>query len=338
MGCCDVSDQVEAFDAIASEISKATSIAICAHVSPDGDALGSALALAQIIASIAPQASVANLLAENTCVPRIYRFLPESDSLVPASSFHDDPDLFIAVDLSVPGRLGDGEEVMRRAARTIVIDHHLSTDRWADVWLVRPEAAAAGVIVAELAWHLGIEVTPEIAQCLFCAVTTDTGRFQYQNADAEAFHVASKLVRAGARPDEVSLNVYQSFKLSTLHLKSIIMGRIVTFESGRIAYSYATAADLERTGASIDECDGLVDIVRSVEGADFALFLKEVPGGQVRGNLRAKGSADVSVVAAQLGGGGHRAAAGFTVEGSVDEALSLALPHLRELCTQDYLS
>ena len=164
-----------------------------------------------------------------------------------------------------------------------------------------------------------------------CALVTDTGRFQYQNTDPEAFGCASILVCKGALPSEISLNVYQSFRVQYLHLKSAVMGRIKTFEGGRIAYSYATEADLKRTGADLSEADGLVDVVRSVAGSEIALFLKKVPGGLVRGNLRAKGDIDVSEVARLMGGGGHKAAAGFTFEGDIDEALSRVLPPLREL-------
>ena len=113
------------------------------------------------------------------------------------------------------------------------------------------------------------------------------------------------------------------------------MGRIKTFEDGRIAYSYATQNDLERTGADLDESDGLIDVVRSVEGSEIALFLKKIPNGQVRGNLRSKGEHDVSVVANLMGGGGHKAAAGFTFDGDIDEALATVLPLLRVLLNAD---
>ena len=328
-------EQEGLFDAIAYLIGEASTIAICAHTNPDGDALGSQLALKLIIEQRWPRKQVTCLLADDDPTPRIYRFLAGADQLVPASEYVEDPDLFISVDLSIAHRLNNGEAVMRRAKRVAIIDHHPCEHPYGDVALIRPGAAAAGVIIAEFAQHLGVEVTPGVAQCLFCAIVTDTGRFQYQNADAEAFAVASMLVAQGASPSDVSLNVYQSFRLQFLHLKSAVMGRITTFEHGRIAYSYATIADLERTGASLDESDGLVDVVRSVAGSEVALFIKEVPGGKVRGNLRSKGAHDISGVARALGGGGHRAASGFTIEGSVDDALCQALPLLKDLFAQE---
>ena len=238
------------------------------------------------------------------------------------------------MDLCEIGRLNLAQDVCKRAKRVAVLDHHPSKKPLDGVRVVRPSAAAAGVIIAQFALHNGIAITPSVAQNLMCAVMTDTGRFQYQNADGEAFKVASLLVENGASPSDISLNVYQSFRLSFLHLKSLIMGRITTFEGGRIAYSYATQNDLERTGADLDESDGLIDVVRSVAGSEIALFLKKIPNGKVRGNLRSKGAHDVSAVARLMEGGGHRAAAGFTFDGDIDEALASVLPLLRTLLNE----
>ncbi len=325
----------DAFDRIAALIDAAQTIAICAHVNPDGDALGSGLALTQVIEAHWDGKEVVNLLAEDDVVPRIYQFLPGADRFVRSCAYDGCPDLFISVDLSIPSRLGDGEAVLNRSKKCAILDHHPCDDPVADAYLIRPDAAAAGVIITEFAQHLGVEVTADMAQNLYCAIATDTGRFQYQNADSEAFEVASFLVGCGASPSDVSLNVYQSFRLAFLHLESAVMGRITTFERGRIAYSYATQADLQRTGASLDESDGLVDVVRSVEGSEVALFLKEVPGGKVRGNLRSKTGRDISGVARALGGGGHRAASGFTIDGGIDDALSAALPLLHALFVEE---
>ena len=326
MGIMYDPEQGERFARIAELVEKSDTVAICAHTSPDGDALGSTLALEMVLRAKWPEKHYVNLLADDEPVPRIYSYLPGSENLVPASSFVGSPDLFVSVDVSVPARLNHGEAVMRRARMRAIIDHHPCDEPVADACMIRPSAAAAGVLVCEFALFLGVEITSDIARCLYCAIATDTGRFQYQNADPEAFRVASLLVNAGASPSELSLKVYQNFSLAYLHLESLVMGRITTFAGGRVSYSYATAGDLKRTGASLDECDGLVDAVRSVAGSEVSLFLKEIPGGKVRGNLRSKTDHDVSGVARALGGGGHKAAAGFTIEGDIDEALSEALP------------
>ena len=325
--------QAPSFDAITRLVEGARTIAICAHTSADGDALGSELALLEILERRWPEKRVVALLADDDVVPRIYQFLPGAERLVSPLACTEDPDLFFCVDLSQPDRLNDARAVLERSAHVAVLDHHPAREPFWDAGVVRPDAAAAGVIVAEYGMHLGLDLTPTMAQNLLCALVTDTGRFQYQNANGEAFRVASALVDAGASPSEVSLHVYQSDRLSYLHLSATVMGRITTFEQGRIAYSYATTADLEANAVPVAECDGLVDIVRRVDGCEVALFLKEVPGGKVRGNLRAKSDRDISVVAREMGGGGHPAAAGFTVEGDIDQALAVVLPKLRALYT-----
>lgn len=327
--------QEQGFEALLPYLSQASEIVICAHTSPDGDALGSQLALAQMVRTQWPHAHVTSLLADNDPAPHIYAFLPGFGELVRPEAYTGVPDLFVAVDLSSIERLNEARAICERSRHAIVIDHHPTNHPFGNATIVRPNAAAAGVIVAEFAQYLGIGITPAMAQNLLCAVITDTGRFQYQNSNGEAFKVASLLVDCGADPSEISLNVYQSFGLKFLHLKSLVLGRITTFEQGRIAYSYATASDFERTGANLDECDGLIDVVRSVEGSEVALFLKTVPGGKVRGNLRSKGAWDVSRVAKAVGGGGHKAAAGFTWEGDVDEALVAVLPLLKELLREE---
>lgn len=332
----EFADQREKFGQIAQLIEQATTICVCAHTNPDGDALGSGLALTQLISQNWEGKQVTNLLADDDGdVPRLYRFLPGSDSLVHACDYTEDPDLFIVVDLSVASRLNNAQSVLARAKHVVIMDHHPTDNPFGEVSIIRPGAAAAGVIIAEFALFLGAELTPDIANCLFCAIVTDTGRFQYQNADSEAFECASMLVDAGANPSLISLNIYQSFRLNYLHLESVVMGRIVTFERGRIAYSYSTLSDLERTGTKPDECDGLIDVVRSVEGSEVALFLKEVPDGTVRGNLRSKGEYDISGVAAAMGGGGHKAAAGFTSTEGIDATLAAVLPMLVEVINSD---
>lgn len=336
MTCCaQDTTQVASFDEVTRLLEDASTIAVCAHTSPDGDALGSELALIELIETRWPNKTVVGLLADDDVVPRIYQFLPGADRLVRAASYEGSPDVFFCVDLSQPGRLADAEAVLARSAHAVVLDHHPSGERFWDAGVVRPEAAAAGVLVAEYALHLQGSLTPSMAQCLLCALMTDTGRFQYQNANGEAFRVASALVDAGASPSEVALRVYQSDRLGYLHLSATVMGRITTFERGKIAYSYATSADFAATGVPVAECDGLVDLVRRVDGSEIALFLKEVPGGKVRGNLRAKSDRDISCVAREMGGGGHPAAAGFTVEGDIDQALSVVLPKLRALYAQE---
>lgn len=324
-------EQTRGFAEVVKLIEQSGTIALCAHTAPDGDALGSVLGLSRALGKRWPEKTVVNLLADDDEIPAIYRFLPGSDTFVPAVSFEGTPDLFICVDLSATNRLADAEAICLRSPRRAVLDHHPGGSVYWDAGVVRSSAAAAGVIVEEFIEYIGVELDADIANCLLCAIVTDTGRFQYQNADSEAFLVTSKLVAAGASPSDVALAVYQSDRISYLHLEAKVMGRITTFFNGRVAYSYTSLADLEDSGVDVSECDGLVDVVRRAAGAEIVLFLKQVSATQVRGNLRSKTDWDISGIAREMGGGGHRAAAGFTCDGDIDEALSDVLPKLQAL-------
>ena len=313
-------------------IEGASSIAISGHTSPDGDALGSVLGLGLSLMKVFPDKDIALLLADDDPVPRIYRFMEGADLLVPASAYTGNPDLFISVDVPVVERLNNSAEVLRRSAHVACFDHHPAREEFAEVSL----RCVNAMIIDRFLADCGITASDSIATCLLCGLVTDTGRFQYQNADAAAFHAASRLVAHGADPARVALEVYQSMRVEFLHLKSIVMGRIKTVARGRVAYSYAYESDLKECGVTSDECDGLVDVVRSVMGVEVCLFLKGIEGDtKVRGNLRSKGDLDVSEIAANFGGGGHHAAAGFTNAGTISETLTAALPMLAELVGED---
>lgn len=321
-----------AWDPIVEAIRRAGSIAISGHTNPDGDALGSALGLSLALKDIFPDKRVTALLADDAPIPRVYRFLPGSGAMVPAARYAEAPDLFISVDAPTLERLEGSAEVARRARSIVSIDHHPARGEFAASAVRDVDAAATAVLVSELLDALGSGIGPDIATCLFCGLVTDTGRFQYQNADPRAFDCAARLVALGADPAKVALEVYQSQRTEYLRLEGLVMGRIRTAADGLVAYSYATAGDLAACGVDHDECDGLIDAVRQVAGAQVCLFLKDgrTPG-LVRGNLRSKGALDVSAVASRHDGGGHAAAAGFSFKGTVEEALAAVLPELVEL-------
>lgn len=337
MHSCPVTDpaELDAFERIQELVEEAERIAISGHTSPDGDALGSVLGLGLALRARYPEKDVAFLLADDAPVPRIYRFLAGAGDLVPACRYEGSPDLFIAVDCPVIDRLADAQEVARRARHVASFDHHPARAEFAEVSVRRVHCAATAVLIDDFLCREGMALSPDMATALFCGIVTDTGRFQYQNADPAAFNAAAHLVAAGAEPARVALEVYQSQRIEYLRLESLVMGRIRLVADGRVAYSYARRADLADLGVSQDECDGLVDVVRSVLGVEVCLFLKEVEGGSVRGNLRSKGDLDVSGIAAAFHGGGHAAAAGFTYEGTLEETLAAALPMLCELVGVD---
>ena len=194
---------------------------------------------------------------------------------MPAADVSGDPDLFISVDCPVTERLADSAQVLARARTVACFDHHPAREEFADATVRCVNAAATAVLIEDFLSWAGIELTGEIATCLLCGLVTDTGRFQYQNADPAAFACAARLVDAGAEPSRISLEVYQSQRLGYLKLESLVMSRIHTVADGKVAYSYAYASDLTGYGVTSDECDGLVDVVRAVRGVEVCLFVKE---------------------------------------------------------------
>ena len=320
------SEENDLFDRIAHMIEGAQSIAVAGHTDPDGDALGSVLGLVHLVELRWPGRSVQPLLANDRPLPPQYGFLPGSERFVPAARYNEVPDVFIALDTPCPARLRDAEAVFARARATACIDHHPSEGPFADVSVVRPQAASAGDMVYDFMVHLGVEPTADLATCLLTAILTDTGRYQYQNTDTHALLASAAMIEAGASPAQIATAVYQSCSLGAMHLKAVAMQRLEVGGGGDVAFSYVTQGDIARVGATDEDCDSLIDVVRALAGVKACVFMREQRDGDIRGNLRSKvDGLDVSAVARQFGGGGHRAAAGFTCHGPIEEAVKTAV-------------
>lgn len=330
----DVATQM--FERASQLIEGASSIAVSGHTDPDGDALGSVLSMVGIIERAWPGKSVTPLLANDRPIPANLAFLPGCERFVPACRFDAAPDLFIGVDTPTAKRLADSSDVLARARRSFSFDHHPAVEDFCQESYSRPEAAACAEVVFEFARHLGVEFDSATATCLLTALITDTGSFQYQNAGPQALRHAADLVEAGARPDDICLHVFQSKTLPQLKLQQLVLGRLELACSGELAHSYILQSDLARVGATAADCDDLVDCIRKLGSTRAVLFLREVAEGQFRGNLRSKDpSCDVSLLARAYGGGGHKMASGFSVEGPVDVTLARLTASFEELCCGD---
>jgi phosphoesterase RecJ-like protein len=302
----------------------ASSVVICAHVRPDGDAIGSVLALTLALR----QAGIPAVptLADDHAAPDIYGFLPGFGLFTPAADL-EVPDLFVALDTPGFGRLGVAEKLARAADSVVVIDHHPDNEEFGTVNVIDSKAAASGQMVWRLIERLEVHPSPEVALCCYVALMTDTGRFQYDNTTPEAFRDAAAMLEAGVDAAEASRLVYQERSPGSLAVEGIALSRLTIVNDGHVAYSWIADDDFERAGSLPVESEHLPDVVRLIGGVEVAMLLRVHPN-EVRGNLRAKTGFDVGAVARVLGGGGHRAAAGFSVEGSLDETLARVLPLL----------
>lgn len=322
-------DHATAFEEIRQLIAQAQRIAVCAHVDPDGDAIGSSLAMAWAARQINPGADVSVLLANHARVSATYSFMPGAQDMLDARQYEGAPDLFISVDTPTPERLGNAEAVFAAAARTVALDHHVSMIPFAQVNVKVVEAASVGDVVFDFIVAAGLQPPVETAENLLTAIVTDTGRFQYQNSNGHALKAAAQLVDWGARPDRIAAEVYQNNTLTSLHVRALAMQRLALDVSGRVAFSYMLQDDLKVLGATTRDCEGLIDTIRQLGGVDACAMLTQRLDGSIRVNLRSKVDwLDVSEVAAEFGGGGHKAAAGLSFAGSMEEAIAAVVPAL----------
>lgn len=296
----------------------ASSVVVCAHVRPDGDAVGSALGL--VLALRAAGIPAIPTLANLRRAPASYAFLPGHSLYVPVADL-EVPDVFVALDVPNSERLGLAEELAKSANTLITIDHHPDNQQFGEINILDAQSAST----AQLVWHLldplGVKPTPEIASCLYVGLMTDTGRFQYDNTGPSALRDAADMVEAGADPAELARLVYQERNVCSLALEARIMSRITLANNGAVAYALVYDEDFADTGAQPEDGENLPDAIRVIGGVQAIVLLRQFGPDEVRGNLRAKTGYDVGAVAREMGGGGHHAAAGFTVEGTIDDVL-----------------
>jgi phosphoesterase RecJ-like protein len=301
---------------------------ITCHVHPDGDALGSALALHRALANAGRQAVVS--FSEPFTVAPHYRFLAGLDRLTPPDRVPSSADLFVCFDTGSLDRLGSLVDAFQGAARTVVVDHHASNTRFGEVNLIDPDAPASAVLCRELLRRLDLPLDREIATCLYTGLVTDTGRFQYQATTPETHMLAAELLEAGVEQYEVAKAVFETNHIDYLRLVAVALGRIVQVPEASLVWTRVGLADLAAHGVDMEETEGLIDLVRTDGASDVAAVLKEQPGGGHKVSLRSKGATDVGRLATRFGGGGHKYAAGYTSELDADAivaALVEALTH-----------
>lgn len=316
-------DGKSAYDKKLSHFAKvicgADTISICGHINPDGDCIGSMLALASALRTLGKR--VTPTLAQDKPAPRAYRFLEGFESLTPAIKHKSVDDLCISVDVSNRERMGEGASILSRAHASIAIDHHPDTEVGADETLSDPTKASASMIVWDLAVLLLEKPPRATAQACYVGLMTDTGRFQFQNADADAFSHAAAFVASGADPAQAGTAVYQNKSMGLLKLEGLLIDRIVLSERGKVALSWFETSEMRTLGVASDETEALPETIRSVEGTEVIILLRG-DGQHTRGNLRSKGTFDVSALAAHYGGGGHRAASGMMISKPIDKSLA----------------
>jgi bifunctional oligoribonuclease and PAP phosphatase NrnA len=307
-------------EAIAEAIRGHDRFIVTTHENPDGDALGSLVAMTLALRELGKDAVM--YLFGDVPLPNEYEFM-QFDGLVRGPNPDPAGRVVLALDAANERRLGPETALLEKAPFIIDIDHHHDNTRFGTVNLIVGDASSTGEILADVFRQLPVALTPEIAEALYIAVVTDTGRFQYANTTAKALRLAAELVEAGADVHRVFQGVYENVAFAKLKLVARALENAEVFEGGRVIVSHLEREDFAAAGAEEPYSEGIIDYLRAVEGAELAALIREPPtanGPTHRISLRTTEEAlDVSAIARKSGGGGHRQAAGFSSEASVSE-------------------
>lgn len=293
---------------------------VCSHSRPDGDAVGSMLALGMLLNQLGKSAD----LVTADRIPAVYRQLSGANFIRTAMRVHGpyDAEILLECDSVERSRLRGLEELF-----LINIDHHVTGREFASLNWIDHHAVSVGAMVYQLALAAGAEITPEMASCLYTTLLTDTGAFCYGAVNESTFALAREFVLAGADPLAIAHEVYSSVPAAKLLLLGAALRRLK--HEGRMAWLWITQQDMVRSCAAEEDCEGFVNLALGVAGVDIAVFLRELPEGLIRLSLRSRGDINVAAVAARLGGGGHENAAGCTLDGPMVRALEEILMELR---------
>jgi phosphoesterase RecJ-like protein len=261
-----------------------------------------------------------------TSVPQEYQFM-QLDGLLRELPDNMEERVLVAVDCAKADRIGPDLSVVDRAKLVVDIDHHHDNTRFGAINLIVSDASSTGEVLRDVFAELGVEITPELAEPLYIALVTDTGRFQYTNTTPKSLRLAAELVEAGADVHAVFQQVYESVEFAKLKLLARALDRATVLEGGRIVVSHLVRTDFADVGAVEAYSEGIIDYLRAVEGSELAVLIREPPrdDGPVRRiSLRASvDELDVSAIARLFGGGGHRQAAGFSSEKPIDEIIEV---------------
>ncbi len=301
-------DQVTA---IVDAINRSRKILVAAHVYPDADALGSQLALGEILTALGKEVC----LYSEEPVSHILDFLPGSDGL---TTNLPDPDIFdcaISLDCGDSHRLGRAVADLLTIQPFIVVDHHAGHKEFGDLRWVDDRCSSTGEMVFDLSRELGVDLSYEAAYCLYAAIVSDTGSFKYSSTTADTFRVAGALLGKGVNPHEVSGFLFDNFSKNRLKLLQNVLATLELYEDDRIAFIHVSREMFECTGTCAADTELFINYPRSLSTVKVAIFLKETESDLIRVSMRAKGECDVARLADGFGGGGHRNAAGFKIGG-----------------------
>lgn len=304
-------------------IEKHSRFAITSHIRPDGDSLGSSLALCWILRGLNKDAEV--VMCDS--VPHAYSKLPGANEVRVVADIDREYDAVFVIecsDVTRPGLPSLKDQFV------VNIDHHSTTALFGDLNWIDSTAAAVGEMIYNLAKAIGAKITPEIASCVYAALLTDTGSFHFSNTTERTFKIASDLVKYGAQPAKLSQAIFYNYPYAKIMLVGTVLSTLQRDESGRIAWITMTKQAQEMSGASEDDSDGIISYPLTVGDVEAVAFFRELSNSTYRTSLRSKNRVNVARVAEHFGGGGHANAAGFTIKADFEELSREVIERLKE--------
>ena len=309
------------WDRFVSVIRQHQRFLLTSHIRPDCDALGSELGMAEVLEALGKQVRIVN----GQATPPNLRFLDPRQRIqtlgqdVPPDALNA-YDVLMVLDTSAWVQLGPMGDVLRTtAAHKMVLDHHLSADDLGAEMFKDVDAEATGRLVLDAAEQLGVPLTPAIARPLFAAIATDTGWFRFSSTTGGTLRAAGKLVDAGASPGEIFAGLYEQDTLGRVRLRGVILARVQCEQNGRLVHTHVRKEDFEQSGALPSDTEDVINMTLAVAGTEVAVIFVEQPGGGFKISFRSRGKLDCRLLAEQFGGGGHKAAAGASVTGRLEE-------------------
>ncbi|GGA34446.1 phosphoesterase RecJ-like protein [Kroppenstedtia guangzhouensis] len=300
---------------------------VVSHLHPDGDAIGSTLAVGGILKQLGKQVIMVN----ESPVPGKFRFLPGAEVIrFPEEVAAESPyRRVIAVDVADRERMGSAYRLLAEDAEILNIDHHPTNDRFGTYNLVIPEAAATAEILCHWARRLQVEWNRDLATCLYTGLLTDTGGFRYANTTPEVMELASGLLRHGVDPGMIADRVIETMTRGQLALLRRALDTLAFSDDGQVGWIRLTREDFRSSGAREEDLDGIVNYARNVAGVDVGILFRETDGQGIKVSLRSREIVDVGKLAQSMGGGGHARAAGCTLTGTLDEAEAVLLGQVK---------
>lgn len=300
-------------DDILEQINKAEKIVILTHENPDGDAMGSSLAMYQALKAYGKNPDI--IIPEH---PRVFDCLPGINEIKTETEI-ENYDLAISLDCATIKMLNGFSKYFENAKVKVCIDHHSTNTMFGDYNYVNPAAPACAQILLVVLEYFGIEITKEIGTCILAGIITDTGGFKYQGVTAETFEFVAWLLNKGVDVSKVYRKVLQTKTKSNFELNRIASDRIEFWENGKVAYTYITKEDEEKVNAENGDHEGIVEIGREIEGVEVSVFIRQTNKG-CKVSLRSNDYVNVSDACMVFGGGGHPRAAGCTIPGTIEQA------------------